>query len=64
MELHLSLAGRLHLGRQIYEQLRALILEGRLRGGERLPATRSLAQRLEVSRNTVSNAYERLMAEG
>lgn len=64
MELHLSLAGRLHLGRQIYEQLRGLILEGRLCGGERLPATRSLAQRLGVSRNTVSNAYERLMAEG
>src|SRR5262245_42056598 len=48
----------------VYRQLRAAILDGRLRAGEGLPATRALAQRLDVSRNTVMNAYERLIAEG
>lgn len=40
------------------------MLDGRLRRGERLPATRELAERLQVSRSTVSTAYERLTAEG
>lgn len=40
------------------------MLDGRLRRGERLPATRELAERLQVARSTVSTAYERLTAEG
>src|SRR5215471_15282325 len=48
----------------VYRQLRAAILDGRLRPGDSLPATRELARRLDVSRNTVMNAYERLIAEG
>lgn len=40
------------------------MLDGRLRPGERLPATRELAERLQVARSTVSTAYERLTAEG
>jgi GntR family transcriptional regulator/MocR family aminotransferase len=49
---------------QIYRQLHDAIVDGRLRPGERLPATRELAQRLAVSRNTVAAAYDRLTAEG
>src|SRR5262245_44213137 len=64
MELHLSLDGHRALGAGVYTQLREAILAGRLRPGERLPATRALAQRLAVSRNTVTYAYERLVAEG
>ena len=37
------------LGSQIYRQLRDAILDGRLRDGERLPATRELARDLAVS---------------
>ncbi|MBW8871538.1 MAG: PLP-dependent aminotransferase family protein [Leifsonia sp.] len=48
----------------MYRQLRDAVLDGRLRRGERLPATRELAERLQVSRSTVSTAYERLTAEG
>src|SRR5262245_37645421 len=40
------------------------MLDGRLRPGERLPATRELALSLAVARNTVAVAYERLVAEG
>jgi GntR family transcriptional regulator / MocR family aminotransferase len=51
----------------LFEQLaRALkreILEGRLAAGSMLPATRTLATTLGVSRNTVLAAYELLLAE-
>ncbi len=64
MDLHIHLEGRSDLARQIYEQLRDAILSGRLRRGDRLPPTRQLALRLDVSRNTVSLAYEWLTSEG
>src|SRR5690349_111372 len=50
--------------RQVYDGLRAAILSGRLRPGERLPATRSLSQQLDVSRATVEDAYDQLRTEG
>ena len=52
------------LYRQLYEALRGAILAGRLKPGARLPSTRELAADLRVSRNTVMNAYEQLLAEG
>ena len=52
------------LTQQIYAQLRAAILNGRLRAGDRLPPTRDLAKQLGVARLTVSTAYEWLRAEG
>ncbi|MFF0310945.1 PLP-dependent aminotransferase family protein [Streptosporangium sp. NPDC004379] len=64
MDVHVSLTGRGDLSARIYRQLREAVLDGRLRPGERLPPTRELARRLEVSRNTVSIAYDRLTAEG
>lgn len=64
MELQLILDGRHDLVGQLYRQLRDAILHGRLATGDRLPATRYLAERLEVSRKTVSEAYERLTSEG
>jgi len=52
------------LHRQLYEGLRGAILSGRLSAGTRLPSTRILARELHVSRNTVLNAFEQLLAEG
>ena len=52
------------LYRQLYEELRASILSGRLKAGTRLPPTRQLAEELSVSRNTVLGAYQQLFAEG
>ena len=52
------------LANQLYEGLRQAVLRGQIRGGERLPSTRLLAQDLGVSRNTVTSAYEQLLAEG
>jgi GntR family transcriptional regulator / MocR family aminotransferase len=64
VDLQLTLTGRTDLSSQIYRQLRDAVLDGRLRDGERLPATRELAEQLAVSRNTVAGAYDRLTAEG
>ncbi len=52
------------LGIQIQDQLRAAIRDRRLAAGERLPATRRLAELLGVSRGTVVDVYEQLLAEG
>ncbi|MCF4166635.1 PLP-dependent aminotransferase family protein [Zavarzinia compransoris] len=52
------------LAAQLYEGLRAAILEGRLRPGQRLPASRALAADLGLGRNTVTAALERLAADG
>ena len=49
---------------QLYEGIRALILGGALKPGQRLPSSRNLAEQLSLSRNTAVLAYERLVAEG
>ena len=50
--------------RQIAEQIQAAIEARRLAPGERLPAIRDLARRLQVNRDTVALAYEELVAAG
>lgn len=52
------------LYRQLYDGVRGAILEGRLQAGQRLPATRVLADELGVSRNTVLLAFDQLLSEG
>ncbi|AFQ43809.1 PLP-dependent aminotransferase family protein [Desulfosporosinus meridiei] len=54
----------LQLWRQIYQYLKELMLSGHLKAGEALPSTRELAKDLKVSRNTVCEAYDLLIAEG
>jgi GntR family transcriptional regulator/MocR family aminotransferase len=54
----------LTLARQIYQQIRQMILSGVLDAGYKLPSTRKLSSQLSVSRNTVIEAYSQLMAEG
>lgn len=62
--LELDRGAGLPLHRQLYNSLRAHILDGRLPPKTRLPATRVLANDLGVSRNTVIAAYDALLAEG
>jgi len=54
----------LPLYQQLYRGLRAAILDGQLAPGTRVPATRALASELGVSRATVQQAFDQLMAEG
>lgn len=49
---------------QVAAHLRGLIASGAIAKGARMPAQRSLAKDLRVSRNTVTAAYDRLCAEG
>src|SRR6187399_1631174 len=49
---------------QIAQAVVADIRRGRLTPGQRLPGTRTLAERLGVHRNTVLSAYAELRAEG
>ena len=52
------------LYRQLYDAVREAVLSGTLTSGTRIPATRTLARHLNVSRNTVLEAFEQLFAEG
>ena len=52
------------VNRQIYQVLREAILSHQLPAGLQLPSTRELAHELAMSRNTVTHAYEQLIAEG
>jgi GntR family transcriptional regulator/MocR family aminotransferase len=62
--LHLTRDGGETLTRQLTDQLRRLITQGRLAPGQPLPSSRQLAQSLDLSRNTASFAIEQLAAEG
>ncbi|MBP2292760.1 MocR-like pyridoxine biosynthesis transcription factor PdxR [Azospirillum rugosum] len=52
------------LYQQLYKALRQAILDGRMKPGARMLATRVAAQEWAVSRNTVVTAYEQLLTEG
>ncbi|RTQ36546.1 PLP-dependent aminotransferase family protein [Variovorax gossypii] len=60
MELHVVIEGDKDLTGQLYRQLKEAIRAGRLAAGERLPPSRLLAERLGLSRKTVSEVYARL----
>ena len=62
--LTLDRAAAENLGTQLYFALRGAILNGTLRSGLRLPASRTLARDIGISRNPVIAAYEQLQAEG
>jgi DNA-binding transcriptional MocR family regulator len=49
--------------RWLYGALRTEILEGRLRPGARLPATRDLARQYDLSRGTVVSAFAQLPSD-
>jgi GntR family transcriptional regulator/MocR family aminotransferase len=49
---------------QLADQVKLMIRNGTLRAHQKLPSTRSVAELLQVSRNTVVAAYESLHSEG
>jgi DNA-binding FadR family transcriptional regulator len=51
------------LAKQIADNIRDAILEGRLRADDRLPTEMELAERFGVSRPTIREALKRLVAQ-
>ena len=49
---------------QIAEQIRHAAASGAIKSGEAIPTIRSLADKLQVNRNTVAKAYTELEREG
>ncbi|MFD8497548.1 PLP-dependent aminotransferase family protein [Amycolatopsis sp. NPDC059657] len=64
LPVRLDRKSELPLAVQLADALRDAAATGHLRGGDRLPSTRALAERLGVSRTVTSAAYEQLHAEG
>jgi GntR family transcriptional regulator/MocR family aminotransferase len=64
LPIQIERGGSASLQRQVTEQLRRAILDGRLPAGTRLPSTRALAGEIGVSRNVALAAYDELFAEG
>ncbi len=62
--LRLDVDSRLSRQAQLRTRLISAILSGVLARGSKLPSSRKLARELNVSRNTVSLAYQQLIAEG
>ncbi|MBZ0089750.1 MAG: winged helix-turn-helix domain-containing protein, partial [Thermoanaerobaculia bacterium] len=62
--LWLDRSSRATLQDQLAQHIKELIQTGVLAPGDGLPSTRELATRFDLSRNTVVNAYDRLMSEG
>ena len=63
VDLHLELSGT-RLAAGLSDALRDAVRSGRLAPGTRLPASRTLAADLGVSRSTVTESYAELIAEG
>jgi GntR family transcriptional regulator / MocR family aminotransferase len=63
VDLHLDLIGT-RVREPLERALRDAVQSGRLHPGTRLPSTRALAADLGIARNTVTEVYEQLVAEG
>lgn len=64
LEIATAARGSREVASGLHRQLKAAILEGRLRPGFRLPATRTAPEMFGVSRNTAQDVYDRLAHEG
>ncbi len=61
---HLDQIEGVGLQAQVREMLVSVILSRRLQPGEAVPSSRAMAEQLSVSRNTITLAYQALVADG
>ncbi len=64
MEIRLSSTDGVPVYRQIINQVKYMVVSGRLQPGQELPPIRTLAERLVINPNTVVRAYNELQREG
>jgi DNA-binding LacI/PurR family transcriptional regulator len=63
-DLHISHESAIPLHSQLYERLRDLVADGSITPGQRLPSEAELCRQLNISRNTVRQALQRLEGDG
>ena len=56
--------GTVSLKQQLYQEIRQLILSGHWPVGHKLPSSRTLAEKLNISRPTINWAFTQLLNEG
>lgn len=64
LDLTQGTGSQLTLTAKLTEQIRRLILDGKLRPGAYMPSSRALAESLKISRSTVVESYDHLKTEG
>jgi GntR family transcriptional regulator/MocR family aminotransferase len=64
LSIHLERESDIPLYEQLYNYIKKEIRTGRITYGKKLPSKRKLSESLEVSQNTVEQAYDQLTAEG
>lgn len=64
MHIQISLEDGVPIYRQIVNQIKYMVASGRLLPDEEIPPIRVLAQRLQVTPNTVVKAYRELEVDG
>src|SRR5215469_4867849 len=60
----IDLSSTIPVYQQIADQIRAMLVAGNFKAGERLPTVRQIAVDLGVNHNTVAEAYRNLAEEG
>jgi len=64
LDCRISTGSTTPIYRQLIDQIRLVVLRGRLAPGDQLPSVRSLAVRLVINPNTVARAYGELARDG
>lgn len=64
LTINLSSNDKIPLYEQLYNSLKREIEKGNIKSNTKLPSKRKLSKYLQISQNTIENAYEQLMAEG
>ena len=64
LNIQLDRASGRPLYRQLYDELKRLIIEGVLPPGHRMPSSRELSKELDISRSTATFAFDQLLADG
>ena len=55
---------RVHVGEQVFEQLKKLLIQGEWKQGEKIPSENELADMFGVSRITIRQALQKLSTLG
>ena len=64
MFIEINRNNKIPVKKQLYDALTFKFLNGEIDGGSKLPSTRKLSDELNISRSTILEIYEQLIAEG